>query len=173
MVAGVVPNVTTLPPTVGANPVPWMTKGVPGGPDVGVKEVIRCWIVNGKGLLATPLTVTTTLTGPATVPAGTAVWMLVSVDERTVAGVSPNLTWISAGLAEKPVPVIVTGVPAGPAGGLIPVIVGGPARVIATGIRPMTAPSSVTKWISNSPEPPVPVIVVWNWACPPGGTVTS
>ena len=38
-----------------------------------MNEVIRCWMVNGNGLLATPFTVATTLTVPATAPAGTEV----------------------------------------------------------------------------------------------------
>src|SRR6267143_4247231 len=74
-------NVTplTLVPTVGPKFVPMMVTTAPMGPDVGLMlEMFGGGVtVKGKPLLATPLTVTTTL--PVVAPLGTEAAMLVAL----------------------------------------------------------------------------------------------
>jgi hypothetical protein len=73
--------------------------------------------VNGWLLVADPAGVVTEMV-PVVVPTGTAVTMLVAVDDTTVAAVPLKLTALLLGVALNPVPVRVTVVPTGPCRGL-------------------------------------------------------
>jgi hypothetical protein len=85
-------TVLVLVPTVGPKFVPLMITSVPTGPAVGFKPLIFGGgvTVNGRPLLATPPTVTTTF--PVVAPTGTGTSMLVSLQFVGVATVVLNVT---------------------------------------------------------------------------------
>jgi hypothetical protein len=105
----------TLVPTVGPKFVPLTVTEVPIGPDAGLMlEIFGGGVtVKGKPLLATPLTVTTTLTVPNAIE-GTTASMLVALQLLTVAVVLPNVTVLVDCVDPKFAPVIVTTAPIGP-----------------------------------------------------------
>jgi hypothetical protein len=109
-------NVTllVLVPTVGPKFVPLMVTTVPMGPDVGLMLVMFGGgvTVNGRALLAWPLTVT--MTFPVVAPVGTGTSMLVAVQADGVPAVPLNVTVLEPWVAPKFVPVIVTVAPTGP-----------------------------------------------------------
>lgn len=78
--------------------------------------------VKATPLLATPLTVTTTL--PVVAPLGTGTVMLLSPQPVGVPAVPLNITVLVPCVTPKLVPVIVTDVAGGPDAGLRPVIAG-------------------------------------------------
>ena len=90
---------------------------MPATPIVGEKPLIvgGSGTVSGKGvsLVPEPDGLVTAI-GPVVAPAGTVTLILVVVDEATVAAVPLKVTVFCAGVALKPVPVMVTGVPTGP-----------------------------------------------------------
>src|SRR5438034_10872754 len=104
----------------------------PIAPLVGASDVMLGVgkMVNATPLLATPLTVTTTL--PVVAPAGTGTTMLVADQLVGVAAVPLNVTVLVPFVAPKLVPVIVTAVPVGPLVGERLVMVGGRATSIAS-----------------------------------------
>jgi len=107
-------TVLTLVPTVGPKFVPLIVTTVPTGPAVGLMLVIFGGgvTVNGRPLLATPPTVTTTL--PVVAPAGTGASMLVALQLVGVAVVPLNVTVLVPCVAPKLAPVIVISAPTGP-----------------------------------------------------------
>jgi|SRR5712691_5287733 len=86
--------------------------------------------VKFKPLLATPLSVTTTL--PEVAPAGTGATMLVALQLVGVAAVPLNVTVLVPCDAPKFAPAIVTEVPTGPKVGLRLVMLGGGVTVKST-----------------------------------------
>src|SRR6267142_154629 len=103
-------NVTplTLVPTVGPKFVPLMVTTAPMGPDVGLMpEIFGGGVtVKGKPLLATPLTVTTTL--PVVAPTGTGTSMLVSLQADGVPAVPLNVTVNTSPFLATPLTVTMT-----------------------------------------------------------------
>src|SRR5262245_62867615 len=91
-VAAVPLNVTVLDPCVEPKFEPEIVTAVPTGPELGVRLVIVGVdnTVKLTPLLATPLTVTTTL--PVLAPLGTVTPMLVTLQLVTVAAVPLNVT---------------------------------------------------------------------------------
>ena len=113
-VAAVPLNATVLAPCVDPKFVPVIVTGVPTGPDVVDRLVIRGvgTTVKFTPLLATPPTVTTTF--PVVAPVGTDVTRLVALQLVTVAAVPLNVSVLLPCVEPKFVPLIVTGVPTGP-----------------------------------------------------------
>src|SRR6266436_894455 len=104
-----------LVPTVGPKFVPLTVTTVPTGPDVGLIFVILGGgvTVKGRPLLATPPTVTTTLTEPKAI-AGTGTSMLVALQFVGAASVPVKVTVLVPCVVPKFRPVIVTIAPTGP-----------------------------------------------------------
>ena len=120
-------NVTVLVPCDGAKFAPVIVTGVPTGPAVGLRPVILGAITKLNALLATPETTTSTATllnGDKLL--GTIATTLVLLQLVTVAADEPNITVLVPWVGPKPVPVMVTEVPAGPDVGFRLVILGGP-----------------------------------------------
>ena len=113
-VAAVPLNATVLAPCVDPKFVPVIVTGVPTGPDVVDRLVIRGvgTTVKFTPLLATPPTVTTTF--PVVAPVGTDVTRLAALQLVTVAAVPLNVSVLLPCVEPKFVPLIVTGVPTGP-----------------------------------------------------------
>jgi len=107
-------KVTVLDPCEDPKVVPVIVTDVPTGPDVGDKLEIDGVPVTVKlaPLLATPLTVTTTL--PVVAPLGTGTMMLVALQLVGVPDVPLNVTVLEPCVEPKFVPVIVTEVATGP-----------------------------------------------------------
>ncbi len=108
-------NFTVLVPCVAPKLVPVIVTEVATAPDVGLRLVMfGAGVVTVKAtpLLATPLTVTTTL--PVVAPLGTGTIMLVALQLVGVPRVPLKLTVLVPCVAPKFVPVIVTEVPTGP-----------------------------------------------------------
>jgi hypothetical protein len=136
--AGVPLNVTCpLAPKL----VPLIVTAVPTAPEVGFRLLIEgaaAVTVKVTPLLATPLTVTTTL--PVVAPPGTVTVMLVALQLLTAAGVPLNVT---CPLAPKLVPLIVTAVPTAPEVGFRLLIEG--AAAVTVKVTPLLAtPLTVT-----------------------------
>lgn len=104
--------------------LPVIATVAPTGPKVGDKLVMTGGGVTVKAwpLLATPLTVTTTL--PEVAPVGTWTCKRVALQETQVTGVPLNFTVLLPWDAPKPLPIMATNVPTGPDCGVITVIVG-------------------------------------------------
>jgi len=151
--AAVVPlNVAVLLPCDGPKFTPVIVTETPTSPEVGLKEVM----LGGGGvtiklapLLATPLTVTTTL--PLVAPAGTGAVMLAMLQLVGVATVPLKVTVLVPCNAPKFAPLIVTGVPTGPLPRLKLVIVG--AAVAVNGTALLTTPPTVTTTLPGVAPP--------------------
>jgi hypothetical protein len=135
-------NVTVLLPCVAPKFVPVIVTAVPSAAEVGFKLVIFgvARTVNATPLLATPLTVTTTL--PVVAPAGTGTVMLVALQLDGVAVVPLNLTVLVPCVAPKFDPVIVIAVATGAVVGFRLVILGVPPTVKRTPL--LATPPTVT-----------------------------
>ena len=105
-------NVTVLVPFVAPKFVPAIVTDVPTGPLDGDSVVKVGVTVYGRPLLASEVTVTTTL--PVVAPLGTGTTMLDADQLVGVAGVPLNVTVLDPFVAPKSVPEIVTDVPTGP-----------------------------------------------------------
>src|SRR5215472_16677535 len=117
-------KLTVLLPCVAPKFVPVSVTAVPTGPLTGT-TVVRVGVgttVKLTPLLATPLTVTTTL--PVVAPLGTCTPTLVAAQLVTDAAVPLKLTVLLPCVAPKFVPVSVTAVPTGPLTGATVVRVG-------------------------------------------------
>jgi hypothetical protein len=113
-------NVTVLLPCVDPNPDPEITTGAPVDPELGDTPVIagapEDVTVKATPLLATPLTVTTTL--PLAAPAGTTAVILVALQLVMEPAVVPLKVTVLLPCADpKLLPVMVTLVPTGPEAG--------------------------------------------------------
>jgi hypothetical protein len=142
IVVALVPlNCTELPAWVVPNPVPVIVTEAPTAPEVGDKLVMLGAVtVNGLPALAIPPTVTMTL--PVVAPVGTAALIDVALHEVIVVAVVPlNCTELVLWLVPKPVPVIVTEMPAPPVTGDKVVILG---AVTVNGLPLLTTPPTVT-----------------------------
>src|SRR5437867_1484678 len=117
-------NVTVLVPWVAPKLVPVIVMAAPAAPLVGDRLVMLGVdnTVNATPLLATPLTVTTTL--PVVAPAGTGATMLVADQVVGVAVVPLNFTVLVPCVAPKLVPVIVIDAPTAPLVGASDVMFG-------------------------------------------------
>src|SRR5438552_1573566 len=117
-------NVTVLVPCVAPKLVPVSVIDAPTAPLVGASDVMLGVgnTVNVTPLLATPLTVTTTL--PVVAPAGTGTTMLVADQLVGVAVVPLNFTVLVPCVAPKLVPVIVMDTPTAPLVGASDVMFG-------------------------------------------------
>ena len=114
-VAAVPLKVTVLVSCVAPKFTPAIVTGVPMGPETGFRLVMLGAVdvtVNARPLLATPLTVTTTL--PVVAPFGTGAVMLVAAQLVGVAAIPLNVTVLVPWLVPKFVPAIVMGVVIGP-----------------------------------------------------------
>jgi hypothetical protein len=114
-VAAVPLNVTVLVPGAAPKFVPEMVTVVPTMPDAGFRLVTlgpNAVTVKFTPLLATPLTVTTTL--PVVAPAGTAATTLVAFQLVAAAAIPLNFTVLVPCVAPKFAPVIVTDAPTNP-----------------------------------------------------------
>ena len=103
-----------------------------------------CPTVNVAGALATPPTVTTTLTEPDN-PLGTTATMLLALQLFTVAFTPPNVTVFAPCIEPMLAPEMVTGVPAGPEVGdrllICGPVVGSTVRfAVATRVMPALVP---------------------------------
>jgi hypothetical protein len=117
--AAVVPlNCSVLAPCVEPKLFPVIVTDVPITPTAGVKLTIAGLTVNETELPTLP-TVTTTVAVPGCNPSGTGAVMLVLLQLVGVAGVPLKVTALEPCVAPKPVPVIVTDVPALPLEGEI------------------------------------------------------
>jgi hypothetical protein len=137
IVVAVVPlNFTVLVPWLVPNPLPVIVTDVPAPPVTGDKLVMLGAVtVNGLPLLATPPTVTTTF--PVVAPVGTAALIDVALHKVIVVAVVPlNLTVFVPWLLPKPLPVIVTEIPAPPEVGDKLVILG--AAIASVGSKKKT-----------------------------------
>jgi hypothetical protein len=135
IVAGVPLNLTVLVPWVEPKPVPVIVTAAPTAPEVGDKLVMlgAATTVNDTPLLATLLTVTTTL--PVVAPVGTVATIDVALQLPIVVAVVPlNLTLLVPCVAPKFVPVIVTDAPTAPEVGDRLVILGVGSTVNATAL---------------------------------------
>jgi hypothetical protein len=142
-VAAVPLKVTVLVPCVAPRFAPVIVTTVPSDPLAGESDVKlgAVVIVNGKPLLARPLTVTTTL--PVVAPDGTGTAMLVADQLVGVAAVPLNVTVLVPCVAPKFAPAIVTAVPADPLVGDSDVTLG--AVVVIVNGKPLLArPPTVT-----------------------------
>src|SRR5437667_8170472 len=137
-------NVTVLVPLVAPKPVPAIVTAVATGPLVGDRLVIVGGTVTVKAtpLLASPLTVTTTL--PVVAPDGTGTTMLVADQLVGVAVIPLNVTVLLNCVAPKLVPVIVTAVATGPLVGDRLVIVGVGSTVTKKAPPLLASPPTVT-----------------------------
>jgi hypothetical protein len=135
-------KVTVLAPCVAPKFVPVMVTLAPTAPLSGVKLVIVGVgkTVNVDPLLATPLTLTTTL--PVVAPAGTGTTMLVALQVVTVPAVPLKVTVLLPCVAPKLVPVMVTAFPTPPEVGLRLVIEGVASTVNALPL--LATPPTVT-----------------------------
>ncbi len=115
-------NCTVLLAGVVLKFVPVIVTVVPTGPLEGVNEVMvgsAAAVTTKSSALVTVVQFTVTDILPVLAPAGTEVVMLVAVLAVTVAVMLlKNLTPLFAGVALKPVPVMVTVVPTGPVAGV-------------------------------------------------------
>jgi hypothetical protein len=114
-VADVPLNFTVLVPCVDPKFVPVIVTGAPTSPDVGDKLVMlgAATTVNEEPLLATPLTVTTTL--PVVAAVGTVATIDVAPQLAIVVAVVPlNFNVLVPCVVPKFVPVIVTDAPTAP-----------------------------------------------------------
>jgi len=108
-----------------------MTTEVPDAPERGVKFVIVIGLATVKVtllLLATPPTVTTTLTAPFETPVGTTAVMDLLPQAVVDATTTPHVMVLVRLVLPKPFPVIVTQVPEGPEVGEMLVIDGAAKR---------------------------------------------
>src|SRR6202165_4772693 len=135
VVAGVLLNVTV---PEAPKFVPVMVTCVPTGPEFGFKFVIAGETVKATPLLATPLTVTTTL--PVVAPVGTEVTMLVALQLVVAAVVLLNVTVPEA---PKFVPLMVTWVPTGPEFGFRFVIAGETVKATPLLATPLTVTTTL------------------------------
>jgi hypothetical protein len=135
-------NVTVLALCVAPKFVPVIVTKLPIVADVVDKLVIAgvCNTVNDAGLLACPLTVTTTV--PVVAPLGTGTTMLVGFQVVGVPSVPLNVTVLVPCGDPKLTPVIVTGVPTVPDGGERLVRLGSCDTVNGTAL--LAAPPTVT-----------------------------
>src|SRR5207247_1585427 len=162
-------NVTVLVPCVAPKLVPVSVIDVPTAPLFGVSNVTSGVgsTVNAAPLLATPLTVTTTL--PVVAPAGTGTTMLVADQLVGVAVVPLNFTVLVPWVAPKLVPVIVMDAPTAPLVGASDVMFGvantvNAAPLLATPLTvtttlPVVAPAGTgTTMLVADHEVGVPVV---------------
>jgi hypothetical protein len=153
IVAAVPLNVTVLLPCVAPKFVPAIATVVPAAPEVGERLLIPGRTENGEPLLATPLTVTTTL--PDVAPVGTFAAIAVLLHVTIVAAVPLNVTVLVPCVVPKFVPAIVTVVPAAPEVGERPEIIAGTVNVMpllatplaVTTTLPLVAPVGTTALI--------------------------
>jgi hypothetical protein len=137
-VAGTPLNVTVFEPWLAPKFVPVMVTLVPVGPDVGDSDEIPGATVNANPLLATLLTVTTTL--PVVAPVGTGTTMLVALHDVGVAVMLLlNLTVLEPWLAPNALPLIVTLAAIGAGDGVIDEIDG-----LTVNVNPLLAMPTVT-----------------------------
>jgi hypothetical protein len=143
-VAAVPLNVTVLVPCELPKFAPLIVTNVPTVPEFGFKVVIlgaAAVTVKLMPLLATPLTVTTTL--PEAAPAGTGVTMLNALQLVGVADKPLNVTVLVPCDAPKFAPLIVTEVPTDPEEGFTPEMLG--AGTVTVKPMPLLAtPPTVT-----------------------------
>ena len=114
-VAAVPLKVTVLVSCVAPKFTPVIVTGVATGPETGFRLVMLGAVdvtVNARPLLATPLTVTTTL--PVVAPFGTGAVILVAAQLVGVAAIPLNVTVLVPWVLPKFVPAIVMGVAIGP-----------------------------------------------------------
>jgi hypothetical protein len=132
-------NVTVLDPCVAPKFTPVIVIEEPMGPDALLRVEILGLVevtVKATPLLATALTMTTTL--PVVAPLGTGTAMLVEVQPVGAAATPLNVTVLVPWVPPKLVPVIVTGVPIAPEVGFTLVMLGGgnvtvkPTALLAT-----------------------------------------
>jgi hypothetical protein len=105
-------NVTAFPAGVEPKPVPVIVTAVPVAPEAGDKPVTFGTTVNATPLLATLFTVTTTF--PVAAPAGTGAEIDPIAQVVAVTATPLNVTVFPVGEEPKPVPAMVTVVPATP-----------------------------------------------------------
>jgi hypothetical protein len=118
-------NFTSLLPGVALKPVPVIVTVAPTAPLVGAKlEIVGVTVKFEALFMGCPPTVTDIGEAPAVTPAGTVVLILVVVEDDTVALIPFMVTVLFAGVALKPVPVMVIAVPTGPLAGVKLAIVG-------------------------------------------------
>ncbi len=125
-VAAVPLKLTVLLPCDVPKLAPMMVTGVPTAPADTLRLLMvgaELLTVNGNPLLATPLTVTTTL--PVVAPVGTVTVMDVALQLVAVAAVPLKATVLLPCVVPKLVPVMVTDVPTVPADTLRPLMAGG------------------------------------------------
>ena len=124
-------KVTALAPWGAPKLLPAIMTTAPTAPEAGDKVEMtgRVVTVNKTPLLARPLAVTTTL--PVLAPVGTVTVMLESLQLVGVAALIPlKTTVLLPWVAPKPLPLMVTAVPAGPAAGDKPEMFGTGTSVI-------------------------------------------
>jgi hypothetical protein len=107
-------NVIVLLPCGPPKPEPVIVTDVPATPDVSDRLLIFGTTVKATPLLATPLTVTTTVPLPPVAPAGTGTVIDVALQIVGVAATPLNVTVLLPCALPNPEPVIVTEVPAIP-----------------------------------------------------------
>jgi len=156
--AGVPLKVTLLVPSVAPKLVPVIVTVAPMGPDKGEMLVMVGPVATVKKtpLLATPATVTITL--PLAEPPGTAVVMLVALQLLTVEATPLNLTVLVPCAPPKPLPVMITGVPAWPELGESPVTLG--AWVTVNGTPLLATPTVTTTFPLDAPAGTVTEMLV-------------
>src|SRR5262245_10722217 len=113
-------SLTAVAPPAALKFAPLTVTTVPAAPEVGVKFVIvgaPGAVTTKSDALATVLPATVTVTFPVVAPAGTVTESDAAVAALTAAATPLNETVFCAAFALKPVPVMVTNVPADPLGG--------------------------------------------------------
>lgn len=105
-------NLTVLVPRVAPKPLPLMVIDAPTGAELGERALMTGITVNLTPALAEPLTVTTTF--PVVAVLGTGATMDVALQLVGVATTPLNLTVLVPWVVPKPLPVMVTAVPAFP-----------------------------------------------------------
>jgi hypothetical protein len=172
IVVAVVPlNSTVLVPCVDPKFVPVIVTDAPTAPDVGDRLVMlgAATTVNDDPLLATPLTVTTTL--PVVAPVGTVATIEVALQLPIVVAVVPlNFTVLVPCVEPKFVPVIVTDAPTAPVVGdkLVMLGVGSTVKddpllftpLALTTTLPVVAPVGTVATIEVALQLPIVVAVV-------------
>src|SRR5271170_926431 len=169
VVAAVPLNFTVLAPCVDPKFVPVIVTDSPTTPDGGHRLVMLGATVNDDPLLATPLTVTTTL--PVVAPVGTVATIKVALQLPIVVAVVPlNCTVLEPWVEPKFVPVIVTDEPTAPDVGDRLVMLGADTTVnddpllatllTVTTTLPVVAPVGTVATIEVAPQLPIVVAVV-------------
>jgi hypothetical protein len=164
-VAAVPLKATVLAPCAAPKLSPDMVTVVPTGPEDGNTLQMRGVSVKFHALLATPSTVTVTLTLLPLIQSGTCTVMLVVLQ---LLGVTPNpsrLTWLEPCAAPKPVPVIVRTVPTCPEVGERPVMASVGADGVTVNVTALLVPPLVVTRTFAAPSAAlaamVRVAVIW------------